>query len=63
MASRAKRLSGNIDLLPFFPPEDPELDALIKAMVAEADADPRPDVPMAEVFDGLRKQFAEGDFG
>ena len=40
-------------------PEGPELDALIKALVAEADADPRPGIPMAEVFEGLRRRHAE----
>lgn len=56
MASRVtKPLSDEQDLIP----EGPELDALIKAMVAEADADPRPGVPMKEVFDGLRKRLAQ----
>ncbi len=45
----------NIDLLP---PEGPELDALIKAMDAEADADPRASIPMKEVFAGLRNHHA-----
>ena len=56
MASRTTKLPiGKPDLIP----EGPELDALIKAMVAEADADPHPGVPMAEVFEGLRKRHAE----
>lgn len=60
MASRkAKPTSGDFDLLPLLPPEGPELDALIKAKLAEADADPRLSVPMAEVFDGLRKRHAQ----
>ena len=46
MASRAKKTApGAFDLLPLLPPEGPELDVLIKAKVAEADADPRPYVP------------------
>jgi hypothetical protein len=28
-------------------------------MVAEADANPAPGIPMAEVFEGLRKRHAE----
>ena len=36
--------------------EGPEFDALIKSKVAEADADPRPSIPMKEVFEGLRKR-------
>ncbi len=60
MASRAKKTgSGDFDLLPPLPPEGPELDALIKSKVAEADANPAPGIPMAEVFDGLRKRHAE----
>ena len=60
MASRAKKSApGDFDLLPLCPLEGPELDALIKAKVAEADADPRPFVPMKEVFDGLRQRNAE----
>lgn len=56
MASRVtKPPIGEPDLIP----EGPELDALIKAMVAEADADPAPDIPMAEVFERLRKRHAK----
>ena len=56
MASRITKLPiGEPDLIP----EGPELDALIKAMVAEADADPRPGIPHAEVFEGLRRRHAE----
>lgn len=39
-------------------PKGPELDALIKAMVAEADADPRPSVPMEEAFRRIRANIA-----
>lgn len=39
--------------------EGPELDALIRAMVAEADADPTLDIPMAEVFERLRERHAK----
>lgn len=60
MASRAtKPASSGIELLPPLPPEGPELDALIKAAVAEADSNPAPGIPMAEVFEGLRKRHAE----
>ena len=60
MASRVtKQVPSLEDLLPLLPPEGPELDALIKAAVAEADANPSPGIPMAEVFDGLRKRLAE----
>ena len=56
MATRvSKPLTDDTDLIP----EGPELDSLIKAMVAEADADPRPGIPMAEVFEGLRRRHAE----
>lgn len=59
MASRAsKPTSGNFDLLPPIPPEGPELDALIKAMVAEADADPQPSVPIDEAFRRIRANIA-----
>jgi hypothetical protein len=47
------------DLLPPLPPEGLELDALIKAMVAEADADTRPRVPMEQVFADLRVHHAK----
>ena len=60
MASRVtKQVPSLEDLLPPLPPEGPELDALIKAKVEEALADPRPGIPMAEVFDGLRKRLAD----
>ena len=39
-------------------PEGPELDALIKAMVAEADADPRPFVPAKAAFKRIRANIA-----
>ena len=56
MASRTtKPPIGEPDLIP----EGPELDALIRTMVAEADADPRPGIPHAEVFEGLRRRHAE----
>lgn len=54
-----KRVPSLEDLLLPLPPEGPELDALIKAKVEEALADPRPGIPMAEVFDGLRKRLAD----
>ena len=55
MASRAtKPPIGEPDLIP----EGPELDALIKAKVEEALADPRPDVPMAEAFRRIRAHIA-----
>lgn len=56
MASRTTKLP--IDGLDHIP-EGPELDALIKAMVAEADADLRPGIPMSEVFEGLRRRHDE----
>ena len=60
MASRAsKPAPAGFDLLPPLPPEGPDLDALIKARVAEADANPAPGIPMTEVFEGLRKRHAE----
>lgn len=60
MATRATKPAVSVeDLLPPLPPEGPELDALIKALVAEADADPRPSVPMAEAFDRIRANIAE----
>ena len=60
MATRATKPAVSVeDLLPPLPPEGPELDALIKAMVAEADADRRPGIPMAEVFERLRQHHAE----
>ena len=46
------------DLLPPLPPEGPELDALIKAAVEEALADPRPDIPMKEAFRQIRANIA-----
>jgi hypothetical protein len=60
MATRSKKSApGDFDFLPLLPPEGPEFDALIKAKVAEADANPAPGIPMKEVFDGLRKRHAE----
>ena len=47
----------NIDLLPPLPLEGPEQDALIKAMVAEADANPRPAVPIEEAFGRIRENI------
>lgn len=38
--------------------EGPELEALIKAKVAEALADPRPSIPMAEAFARARASIA-----
>jgi hypothetical protein len=59
MASRASKPASSLGyLLPPLPPEGPDLDALIKAKVAEADANPALGIPMAEVFDGLRKRHA-----
>ena len=59
MATRATSPAPSLeDLLPPLPPEGPELDALIKAMVAEADADTRPRVPMKEAFDRIRANIA-----
>ena len=54
-----KPAPGAFGLLPPLPPEGPELDALIKARVSEADANPTPGIPMTEVFKGLRKRYAE----
>jgi hypothetical protein len=60
MASRATKLTPSVeDLLPPLPPEGPELDALIREMVAEADADPRPSVPMAAAFARIRANIAK----
>lgn len=60
MATRAtKPILSLDDRLPPLPPEGPELDALIKAMVAEADADTRPRVPMEQVFADLRAHHAK----
>ena len=51
MASRAsKPVPGDFDFIPPLPPEGPELDALIKAKVAEALVDPRPSVPIEEAI-------------
>jgi hypothetical protein len=44
---------------PDFISEGSELDALIKAKVAEADSNPAPGIPMAEVFEGLRPHHAK----
>ena len=54
-----KSAPGNFRPAPPLPPEGPELDALIKAKVAEADANSAPGIPMTEVFKGLRKRHAE----
>lgn len=55
MASRiTKSPRDELDLIP----EGPELDALIKAKVAEALADPRPGVPMKEAFRRIRANIA-----
>ena len=60
MASRVTKQPPSLeDLLPPLPPEGPELDALIRAAVAKADANPAPGIPMAEVFEGLRNRHAE----
>lgn len=59
MATRVtKQVPSLEDLLPPLPPEGPELDALIKAKVAEALADPRPGVPMKEAFRRIRANIA-----
>ena len=55
----ASRISKPPNYEPDLIPEGPELDALIKAMVAEADADPRSGIPHSEVFEGLRRRHAE----
>jgi hypothetical protein len=60
MATRAPK--PPIDPGDFFlplPPEGPELDALIREKIAEADADTRPRVPMAQVFADLRAHHAK----
>jgi len=41
--------------------EGPELDALVRLKVAEADADPRPYVPIEEAFNRIRANIAEAD--
>jgi hypothetical protein len=59
MATRASK--PPVDPGDFFlplPPEGPELDALIRDKIAEADADTRPRVPMKEAFDDIRAKFA-----
>jgi hypothetical protein len=56
MATRVPKPSSDA---PDFIPEGPELDALIKAKVAEADSNPASGIPMAEVFEGLRAHHAE----
>ena len=59
MASRVTKQKPSLeDLLPALPPEGPELDALIKAKVEEALADPRPGVPMKEAFRRIRANIA-----
>lgn len=60
MATRATKPTLSVeDLLPPLPPEGPELDALIRAKVAEADANPAPAIPMAEAFEQLRRHHAD----
>jgi hypothetical protein len=60
MATRASKPALSIEeLLPPLPPEGPALDALIRAKVAEADANPAPGIAMADVFDALRQHHAE----
>ncbi len=60
MASDAPESVPSVfDLLPPLPPEGPELDALIKAKVAEALADPRPFVSIEEAFKRIRANIAE----
>ena len=39
--------------------EGPELDALVRLKVAEADSNPSPGIPMAEVFAGLLAHHAK----
>jgi hypothetical protein len=56
MATRVPKPSSDE---PDFIPEGPELDTLIKAKVSEADANPAPGIPMADVFEGLRAHYAE----
>ena len=56
MATRVPKPSSDE---PDFIPEGPELDALIKAKVAEADSNPAPGIPMRDVFEGLRARHAE----
>jgi hypothetical protein len=59
MAARASKPSVDpADLFLPLPPEGPELDALIREKIAEADADTRPRVPMKEAFDEIRARFA-----
>jgi hypothetical protein len=60
MASRATKPAPSLaELLQPLPSEGPELDALIRAKVGEADANSAPGIPMTEVFEGLRKRHAE----
>ena len=56
MATRAPKPSSDE---PDFIPEGQELDALIKAKVAEADSNPAPSIPMADVFEGLRARHTK----
>ena len=56
MATRVPKPSSDE---PDFIPEGPELDALIKAKVEEADSNPEPSIPMAEVFEGLRARHTK----
>ena len=57
-ASMATRVSKPSSDEADFIPEGPELDALIKAKVAEADTDPRPYVPIEEAFNRIRAAAA-----
>ena len=60
MATRATKPALSVEaLLPSLPFEGPKLDALIRARVVEADANPAPGIPMAEVFEQLRRHHAE----
>lgn len=56
MATRAPKPSPDE---PDFIPEGTELDALIRLKVAEADSNPAPSIPMAEIFEGLRARHAK----
>ncbi len=57
MATRVPKPSSDE---PDFIPEGPELDALIKAKVGEADSNSSaPGIPMRDVFEGLRARHVE----
>jgi hypothetical protein len=59
MATRASKPAPSLaELFPPLPPEGPELDALIRAKVAEALADPRPSVPIKQAFKRIRANIA-----